>query len=934
MPRCGTLVNNVSDRMHQPNAMHTTEGPSLHEPAHTMHRTPYSLRHASQNHRLQWSRWALTALAAAAVAACGGGSSEPTAPANQAPTVTLDSPAANTNFFSTDTVHITATATDADGTVAKVEFLADGAKIGEDTSAPFEFDWVNPPVGPHKLTVRAIDNSGAGTLSAERAISSAQNQVPAVSMTAPANNFKANAPTAVLLTANASDSDGTVAKVEFFRINPAAPVYDATTLVGQANAVGTPPSYQLTTAPLTAGTYHFAARATDNKGETANSGSVQVIINALPTVNITAPTAGASIIPGTNYTLRATASDADGSISKVEFFLNGSTTPLGQAARVGSTNEYTLAWTAVTGAVSFTARATDNDGAQTTTASVAANVPPNVLPSVTLDNPTAGTNAPTNLVLSASASDSDGSVTAVEFAYTRSGVTTKTAGTLAAGKWTATVPVSAAQFGTYAVTATATDNLGGKTTSGSKNITIAANVPPAVNVTSAAAQTLDAGNAPKTLTLAASASDSDGIAKVEFFNGATKLGEDTSAPYQFNWAGVAAGEYTITAKATDTVGSTTTSAAQTLVVTPNLLGPWASLNATQKAGITLIPDKEIGDPGTDAGQVLTAVGTNRSPPAFVIAMAQALRDMADLPINLASTTPVNCGGAGDGTVTAFPMGGSDYAIKLNNCKTSTGFTLFGGEALEVRQPFTSTSPDNMCPPGNVVTPYVPGPPEIPGECKWPTEVKYTTLGANQFRIFVNTATVTGNGAPDKGGEPFPRNAYSYSYIECTGTGAAKKCVTNLYNSFVWGNDLAWTGWSDNGTPAGGPTLGGNYLTDDPYVVNGTMRPCQADPQPENNNIDYCKTQPPQPPVVDLRYHRHFKFENFTNVGGRAIVYGDNGWSEVKRLPPAAVPPALIGTELLTVQRTTTSPGTTDAAPKTYECRVDGLTGFWGCVLKP
>jgi hypothetical protein len=886
--------------------------------------------------RERWAGRILAVTVVAALAACGGGggSNEPTTPANQAPSITLDAPAANANFFSTDTVHITATASDADGTVAKVEFLSDGVKIGEDTAAPYAFDWLNPPVGPHTLTVRAIDNAGATTVSASRTISSAQNQVPTVSMAAPANNFKANAPTAVLLTANASDTDGTIAKVEFFKINPAAPVFDATTLVGQANPVGTPPSYQLTTAPLAAGTYNFAARATDNKGDSATSGSVQVIMNALPTVNITAPTAGANIIPGTNFTLRATASDGDGSISKVEFFLNGSATALGQAARVGATSEYTLAWTAVTGAVSFTARATDNDGAQTTTASVAANVLPNVLPIVTLDNPAAGTNAPTTLNLAASATDGDGTVTGVEFSYAlNGGAATKANGVLAAGKWTLAVPIGAAQFGTYAVTATVTDNLGGKTTSPSKNITIAANVPPAVNITSAAAQTLDAGNAPKTLLLSAIASDSDGIAKVEFFNGATKLGEAAAAPFQYSWASVAAGSYSITAKATDNVGTTFTTTAQALEVTPNLLGMWSTLNTTQKAGITLVPDLAISDPGNDAGQVLTAIGTTTVVPAFVVAMGQGLRDMADLPINLTSTDAVAC--PGGGTVKAFPNGNDAngkplYAIELKDCKTqnsAAGFTLFGGVDLKVVQPYTNTTADNQCP----VSQLTINPPPAPPTCNWPTEVKYTDLGNNQFRILVKAATVSGNGAPAPGGEPFPVNAYSYAYVECTGAGAGKKCVTNLQNSFVWGHDLAWTGWNDNGTtPAGGGPLGENYLTDDPFVLNGTLRPCQDDPQPLNENVDYCKTQPTVP--GDLRYHRHFKFDNLTNVGGRAIVYGNNGWSEVKRLPPAASP-ALPGTELFTVQRTTNNPSTTDASPKTYECKVD-INGFWGCVLKP
>ena len=883
--------------------------------------------------------WVIAATAAAALAACGGGGSDgPTTPANQAPSVTLDLPVANTNYLSTDTVHITATATDADGTVAKVEFFDGTTKIGEDTSAPFAFDWANPAVGPHTLTVRATDNAGATTVSASRTISSALNQAPTVAMSAPANNFKANAPTAVLLSANASDTDGTVAKVEFFKINPAAPVFDATTLVGQANAVGTPPSYQLTTTPLAAGTYNFAARATDNKGDTATSGSVQVIMNALPVVNITAPTAGAAIVPGTNFTLRATATDADGTISKVEFFLNGSTTALGQATRVGSTSEYTLPWTTtLQGAYSFTARATDNDNAQTTTASVAVNVPANVLPTVTLDNPAAGTNAPTTLNFSASAADGDGSVTGVEFSYTlNGGAATKANGTLAAGKWTLAVPVSAAQFGTYAVTATVTDNLGGKTTSASKNITIAANVPPAVNVTSSAAVTLDAGNSPKNITLTATASDTDGIAKVEFFNGATKLGEDTTAPYTFGWTGVAAGSYTITAKATDTVGSTTTSAAQTLVVTPNIEGMWATLNDAQKAGLNknglaLVPGVAIGDGGTVAGAVMQAIGVNTVAPKFVAAMAQGMRDMAELPIDIASTNVVAC--PGGGTVQTFPLGADQYAVKLNNCKTTSGFSFFGGEALEFIQPYTNTSPDNQCPLAQQVVPAT-----IPPQCRWPTEVKYIKLAADHFQILVNTAMVSGNGSPEPASEPYPHNAYGFAFVECWGTGASKSCVTSYENSFIWGNDQAWTNWSANGTPY--PTVQWNfYATDDSYTLNGTVRPCKADPQPEDRLTGVCFNAVPANPAPAAF---HIKFDgmkvNFNGTynanSGRAIVYGNNGWSVVTRLPatpgnPSATPTPLLQVERVTVQSTING---VSQALQTFKCPVDS-NGFFGCVLE-
>jgi hypothetical protein len=60
------------------------------------------------------------------------------------------------------------------------------------------------------------------------------------------------------------------------------------------------------------------------------------------------------------------------------------------------------------------------------------------------------------------------------------------------------------------------------------------------------------GNAPATVNLSATAADANGsIIKVEFFNGATLLNTDLSAPYSFSWTNVAAGTYSITAKATD-----------------------------------------------------------------------------------------------------------------------------------------------------------------------------------------------------------------------------------------------------------------------------------------------------------------------------------------------------------------------------------------------
>jgi hypothetical protein len=90
---------------------------------------------------------------------------------------------------------------------------------------------------------------------------------------------------------------------------------------------------------------------------------------------------------------------------------------------------------------------------------------------------------------------------------------------------------------------------------------------PVVSITSPAAGAVLA--TPANITINANASDADGgIAKVEFFNGTTKLGEDTSSPYSFSWSGVAAGSYTIIAKATDDRGGQSSTQVTVTVGTP------------------------------------------------------------------------------------------------------------------------------------------------------------------------------------------------------------------------------------------------------------------------------------------------------------------------------------------------------------------------------
>ena len=83
------------------------------------------------------------------------------------------------------------------------------------------------------------------------------------------------------------------------------------------------------------------------------------------------------------------------------------------------------------------------------------------------------------------------------------------------------------------------------------------NQAPAVALTNpTAGQTF---TAPATVNFAATASDPGGsVARVDFLNGSTVLGSDTTSPYTFAWANVPAGTYSVSARAVDNLGATTT----------------------------------------------------------------------------------------------------------------------------------------------------------------------------------------------------------------------------------------------------------------------------------------------------------------------------------------------------------------------------------------
>jgi GH35 family endo-1,4-beta-xylanase len=83
----------------------------------------------------------------------------------QSPTISLTAPSNNATFTTLQTINLTATASDADGTISKVEFYDGTTLLGTDNASPYSFSWSGLTAGTHTITAKATDNSGNVTTS-------------------------------------------------------------------------------------------------------------------------------------------------------------------------------------------------------------------------------------------------------------------------------------------------------------------------------------------------------------------------------------------------------------------------------------------------------------------------------------------------------------------------------------------------------------------------------------------------------------------------------------------------------------------------------------------------------------------------------------------------------------------------------------------------
>ncbi len=581
---------------------------------------------------------------------------------NTPPTVGLTAPANGASFTSPATIGLAATASDANGSVTRVQFYRGTTLLATDTTAPYSYSWTNVAPGTYSITARATDNQGAVTTSAPVSVT-VVNTPPTVSLTSPTDAASFTSPATVALAATAADSNGTVASVRFYR---------GTTLL--ATDTTAPYSYSWTN--VAPGTYSVTAQATDNLGAVTTSTPVNISViaaNTAPAVSLTAPASGASYTAPATVSITADATDSDGGIASVAFY-NG-TTLLGS----DTTTPYSFNWTNVAaGTYSVTARATDNQGAVTTSTAVSVTVAAaNIAPTVSLTAPSAEASftAPASVVIAANSADADGTVTQVQF---YNGTTLLGSDTTApySFNWT---NVAA---GTYSVTARATDNQGAVTTSAPVSVSVQAlQSPPTVQITSPL-QGAQYQGAPASVTVSAQATGGGGtVSRVEFYSGSQLILSDSSAPYTFTLTAQSLGNYSIYARVYNSLGQSADSEPVSFSVVNNLV-PTVALSAPDPAGtynapanITLAAQASDSD-----GSIASVSFYNGSTLLATVQSAPYVFNWSGVPsgsYQLSARATDNAGGVGTSAalqITVSPApGGTDPVVSISAPQSGASF---------------------------------------------------------------------------------------------------------------------------------------------------------------------------------------------------------------------------------------------------------------------
>jgi RHS repeat-associated protein len=248
---------------------------------------------------------------------------------NQPPAVVLTSPSYSQTFLPPGNIILSAIANDADGGVARVEFLAasvefplESTVINTDSTAPYVFYWTNVPRGNYSLSARAFDVNGEWTET--QGTNVRVNSFPVASVSSPATNvlldriIAGNAVASIVVRATATDSDpsDSISRVDFQLTRSS----DNSVLETFTDFSG--PTWESPAWDMPVGTYRAQAIAYDGfSSESGPAVRTFTVSPPIPFVRYTAPTpANAALLkrtPSTPTRIAAIASEQGGSIARV-----------------------------------------------------------------------------------------------------------------------------------------------------------------------------------------------------------------------------------------------------------------------------------------------------------------------------------------------------------------------------------------------------------------------------------------------------------------------------------------------------------------------------------------------------------------------------------------------------------------------------------------
>lgn len=261
----------------------------------------------------------------------------------QEPSVDLriSSPGSGETLAAGTPIQVTVDARDSSGVpLRNVQFFADGALVGTDTTFPYTFTWTQPRAGAFDLRAIATDSFFNRIISEPMSVVVTDGQ-PFVAITSPIGPqgapFEVVAGTRINLHAIASGSGGVSfgGSPELSRVTEVRYFADGNQ-IGSASAPPYTVPWRVDDAAAEPRTFRVVARVSDANGATAESAPVflRVIPNQSPSLRLIAPVS--EISTGSSLLLGADWDDNDGLVETFYFYANGQRLPQPAGSPEGS----------------------------------------------------------------------------------------------------------------------------------------------------------------------------------------------------------------------------------------------------------------------------------------------------------------------------------------------------------------------------------------------------------------------------------------------------------------------------------------------------------------------------------------------------------------------------------------------------------------------